>query len=348
MEQPDPEGTAAGRALWAWCTGVRELGHEIDVWSWYPTPPRRELPDWCTWRPLVPRPLWLAHLQGLANPRNDSALAGWSPADGAVAVADDVPSFAAVAPFDRSVVTIHFRAMADARALGKVTLPGIQIARAEHRAGRRAGLVVAFSDRVGRRLEQPATFVPICYPVPAEPIPPVEEPVAALIADWSWPPNHKALEWLLEAWPSVRDRLPAARLLLAGRHLETASVGSLPGVELLGTVSSSRDVLSQASVVAFPCPPTSGPKVKVLEALAYGMPVVTTPHGVEGIVVEPGEGAVVAERRQFADGLAELLGSPERRAELGGRGRAAVQRHHDRIPVARARLAAFAQAFGVA
>lgn len=347
FEQPLPEGTAAGRALWTWCSGVIELGHELEVWSWYPSPPPHPLPEWCRWHPLHDRPLWLAHLQGLVRPRHDSALAGWEPGDGAVAVADDVPSFAAVAPFDRSVVTIHFRALADARALGRLRPPQVQLARAERHGGRRAGLVLAFSPRVGRHLRRPATFVPIAYPVPADPLPVVDEPVAALIADWSWPPNHRALGWLLEAWPEVRDAVPAARLLLAGRHLERASVGSMPGAEVLGTVASSLDVLGRAAVVAFPCPPTTGPKVKVLEALAHGVPVATTPAGVEGLVVERSD-VLVVERRGFAAGLAALLTAPERRAEMAAGGRRSASLHHGKLPVARARLEAFDAAFAAA
>jgi glycosyltransferase involved in cell wall biosynthesis len=344
FEHPLAEGTAAGRALWTWCNGVVSLGNELEVWSWYPSPPRQPLPEWCQWRPLPDRSLWRAHLQGLLRPRHDSALAGWEPDSGAVAVADDVPSFAAVAPFDRSVVTIHFRALADARAVRALRAPQVQLARAERHGGRRAGLAMAFSPRVGRHLRRPAVFVPIAYPVPAEALPVVDEPVAALLADWSWPPNHRALEWLLAAWPEVRDAVPAARLLLAGRHLERASVGSMAGVETLGAVASSTDVLARAAVIAFPCPPTSGPKVKVLEALAHGVPVVTTQAGVEGLVVEPGD-AVAVDRRHFASGLASLLTEPERRAQMAAGGRRSALAHHDGIPVARARLKAFEDAF---
>ena len=344
FEHPLAEGTAAGRALWTWCSGVVSLGHELEVWSWYPSPPRQPLPAWCEWRPLPERPLWRAHLQGLLQPRHDSSRAGWVPDSGAVAVADDVPSFAAVAPFDRSVITIHFRALADARAMRTVHPPQVQLARAERHGGRRAGLVMAFSPRVGRHLRRPAVYVPIAYPVPAAPLPVVDQPVAALLADWSWPPNHRALEWLLAAWPEVRARVPAARLLLAGRHLERASVGLIPGVETLGTVASSTDVLARAAVIAFPCPPTSGPKVKVLEALAHGIPVVTTQAGVEGLAIEPGD-AIATERAHFADALVSLFADPERRAQMAARGRHSVLTHHDAIPVARARLRAFDDAF---
>jgi glycosyltransferase involved in cell wall biosynthesis len=166
------------------------------------------------------------------------------------------------------------------------------------------------------------------------------------MADWSWRPNRVALSWLLKMWPLVRDRVPDARLLIAGRSLDRSEVGAAPGVEVMGAVHSSVEVLSQAAVLAFPCPPSSGPKIKVIEALSYGVPVVTTPAGVEGIFGAGDAGTVVVGRDQFASALASLLAAPERRAGLGAAGRSRILRHHAPLATARARLAAFAEVFG--
>ena len=244
------------------------------------------------------------------------------------------------------MATFHFRTIADALASRRVEVSTMQMARAERIAGRRAKLVLAYSDRVGRHLRRPATFVPIAYPAPSCPLPPVEAPVAAMLADWSWPPNVRALRHLLEAWPTVHEALPQARLLLAGRCLDTVRVGQVPGVELVGEFSDSADILSQAAVVAFPCPPSSGPKVKVLEAMAHGLPVVTTPWGVEGIVLGEGGGVVTAGLSDFPTALIEVLRDPERRVALGGAGRASVLAHHSGEAAARARVDAFSAAFG--
>jgi glycosyltransferase involved in cell wall biosynthesis len=270
---------------------------------------------------------------------------GWEPAPGAVAVADHVPSFPAVARFPRSVVNVHFRALTDARAVHRVVPGDVQTARCERRAGRRADLVLAYSSRVAAHLRKPATVVPIGYPTPRTEIAPVEAPVAALIADWSWPPNRLSLTWLLETWPIVRDRVPGARLLIAGRHLERREVGALPGVEVVGAVSSSMEVLGRAAVVAFPCPPSSGPKIKVIEALAHGLPVVTTPAGVEGIFGAPDAGTVSAYRDDFASALVSLLVAPGRRAQLGTAGRERIVEHHAPVATARARVEMFAHRF---
>ncbi len=345
-EQPDPEGTAAGRALWAWCEGMLSLGHCLKAWSWYPIPPRRSLPQWCDWHPVGTDKLWRAHLRGLAYPRHDSARLGWQPPGDAVAVADDVPSFAAVAPASRSVVTIHYRAMADARALREIRPAWIQTARAERRADRQAALVLSLSERAGRKLKHPARFVPIAYPMPQAPLDLVEEPTAGLIADWSWKPNQKALDILLGLWPDVHEKVPSAKLVLAGRNLEKMSIGTMSGVTVLGEVGTALEVLTRCALVAFPCPATSGPKVKVLEALAHGVCVATTPAGIEGIVLDRPGSVGVALQSGFADLLAGLLVSPEKRAEMGAAGRASVLAHHGPVPAALTRLELFNQTFG--
>ncbi|MHB1712751.1 MAG: glycosyltransferase, partial [Acidimicrobiales bacterium] len=177
------------------------------------------------------------------------------------------------------------------------------------------------------------------------PVPVVEEPVAAVLSDWSWPPNRYALARLLDAWPAVRDAVPGALLILGGRHFPTDAVGVLPGVELTGPVGSSLDILGRTAVVPFPCPTSSGPKVKVLEALAHGIPVVTTSSGVEGIAVGPDALPMVATEKQFVPRLVALLQNPEERARLGTAARESVAVHHSPIAAAQARLRAFAEAF---
>ena len=340
---PEREGTAPGRALLATCEGLLAEGHEVDVRSWARRPPAGDLPPWCTWEPLPPEPVAVTKARGLLRPRHDVTRAGWRPAGGAVAIADDVPSFAAVEPWTPSVATVHYRTDLDAAALGRWRPESLQERRAERRLAVHAGAVLGYSRRVAAGLGPRARFVPIAYPVPDHPLPPVDGPIAALLAGWDWPPNRAALGLLLDAWPAVRARVPAARLLLAGRGIESVAVGTIAGVEVVGEVAAAADLLARAAVVAFPCPATSGPKVKVLEGLAHGRPVVTTPAGAEGLLLTPGDGLVVSGRHGFAGALAGLLVDPARASELGRRAHTAAARTHAPRPAARARVAALSE-----
>ncbi|HVA73617.1 MAG TPA: glycosyltransferase family 4 protein [Acidimicrobiales bacterium] len=250
-------------------------------------------------------------------------------------------------PFERSVVTFHLRSLLDAWAVRHLRPTDVQVARAEWIASRRAGLSLAYSQRVGRHLGTSPRIVPIAYPTPSESITPVEEPVAALIADWSWPPNRRSLHFLLKNWADVRRRVTGAQLLLAGRNLGDTGIGAEKGIELIGAVSNSTEVLSRAAVVAFPCPSSSGPKMKVLEALSYGLPVVSTPPGLEGVFAPPGSGSVVASPHNFVQALSELLLNPEQRAMLGKSGREAVIANHSPTASAQARIDAIRDAFSL-
>lgn len=346
---PHPEGTSIGRELFAWCEGVVALGHDLQVWAWHSSPnhPSEPLPPWCTYAPFdhYLSPPWLEHLHSLIKPHRGIARAGWAPPEGHIAVAADVSSSGAVVPFAHSVSTVHNRAFLDGFVSRRLNRWSVQEARAERWAARRSQVVVTYSDRVARSLPGKVCVVPMAYPIPPAPLPPIDAPIAYIVADWSWSPNLRTLSTLLAAWESVRELVPGAHLLLGG-PLPDHGVGSVPGVKFLGRVGTSAEVLAVASVLAFPCPPSTGPKVKVFEALAYGRPVVTTSWGVEGLLVQEGEGTIVVQARDFANSLAELLRSPERRAALGRAGRAAVQTSHSPLVAARARLDAFADVFG--
>jgi hypothetical protein len=272
------------------------------------------------------------------RPPHEVVRAGWRAPDDAVALADEPLSWGAVATAERSAVTFHYLTKLDAPALRRPTPHDWQDLRFERRVARRAPIVLAFSERVGAIASGRARTVPIACHVPRQPVPFVEEPSALLLANWEWPPNAAALATMLREWPAVRARVPSATLLLAGWGLERMGVGDVPGVVQIGTVTAAADAFAQASVLAFPCPPSSGPKVKVLEALAHGLPVVTTEHGAEGLRVRPGEGVVVAPEDGFAGALADTLADPQLRRCLGTKGRAAIEREHSPRAAARARV----------
>lgn len=347
---PDPEGTAAGRALWALGEGLVAAGHDLDVWSWWYDEPERELPAWCRWAPLPRESGARTRLRALVRPRSDVVRARWAPPEDAdVVVADDPVSFPAVAGQPRSVLTVHYSTVLDAAALGQRGPRTWQDRRAEGRFARRAAGVVAYSERVAGILGGAPAVAPIGCPLPeAPPWRPVEEPRAACVADWRWPPNARAADTLRRAWPLVRERLPSATLELAGAGSE-AFDDPAAGVRGRGRVPDAREVLAGAAVLAFPCPPTSGPKVKVLEAMALGLPVVTTAAGVEGVGEPEGDatGAVAVaadEPTAFADALVSALTDPAERVAMAERARAIVEAHHGPAACAERRVAAWAAA----
>jgi glycosyltransferase involved in cell wall biosynthesis len=119
-------------------------------------------------------------------------------------------------------------------------------------------------------------------------------PRLGIIGTASWPPTRAALRRLVERiWPAIRRRVPRAELHVAGRGTAGLLQGlRAPGIVLAGEVPSATGFLSGLSTLIYPVPRGGGMKVKVLESLAIGLPVITTAAGAEGIA--PGDGVRVA------------------------------------------------------
>lgn len=323
---PDPEGSAAGRVLHALSTGLIGHGVDLDVTSWGPTEPAAELPDWCTFRAQREQGWLSTKWRTLRDPRSDVRTVGWE-SRASVAVADDLESWAAVreSTAQRRVATVHYLPTVDAKALEGWSPTQLQWSRAERALSDSAEQVITYSERVAKGLSsRHAMTVPIPLAIPREPFEPIDEPIAGLMADWRWQANRHALGTLLESWKIVRDRVPGASLVIAGRG--DPGVGTMKRVTVLSEFASSADFLSHIALIAFPCPPTTGPKVKVLEAMASGVPVVTTQSGVEGLGIDfP---VAPSDVDGYANALATALGDPAARAERARTARERTMARH--------------------
>lgn len=208
-------------------------------------------------------------------------------------------------------------------------LESVLLRRVERRGIRRADITVVVSDKDRRRLPARARELLVCPNgwTPTEPLPPSGEKVVVFVALLGWRPNVDAAVHLVRAvWPHVRDQEPAARLLLVGRS-PTPQVQALAGdgVEVTGTVPDIRPYLARACVATAPLLSGGGTRLKLLEALDAGRPVVATRVGADGLEDLVGDGVVIAdEPAEMAKRILELLGDGERARELGLAGHRAV------------------------
>jgi len=142
-------------------------------------------------------------------------------------------------------------------------------------------------------------------------------------------PNADALTFALSG---ILPRLPGRTLLVVGEGLDPAAeqrCKTIPGVTLAGQSGDPRRHLRSARVAIAPMRLGGGARLKVVEALAAGVPVVATPVGAEGIRVAPEEGLIVRKTgAALAAAVEQLLGDPKAAARLGASGREAVQRNH--------------------
>jgi glycosyltransferase involved in cell wall biosynthesis len=143
---------------------------------------------------------------------------------------------------------------------------------------------------------------------------PTAEPVAIFLANFAYTPNRNALAFLLgEVFPRTWTQLPDARLVLVGGGLEE-SPSEDPRVRACGFVEDLAGVYAQARCAVVPLLQGGGSPLKLVEALAYGLPVVATPRAIAGLEVQDGVNCLVAEGPQaFADTLVQVLrdGAPD-------------------------------------
>jgi hypothetical protein len=146
--------------------------------------------------------------------------------------------------------------------------------------------------------------------------------------------HRAAFEWFWQhVWARIVEAHPETRLLVVGEIGHVArELGAArdPRVTLAGAVEDVHAIYDRVDLALAPYYYGDGVKVKVLEALAHGVPVVTTSRGLSNTRLMPGRDVLVADDAAgFACHVVNLLASPSRRKALGEAGLAYVQREHD-------------------
>jgi GT2 family glycosyltransferase/glycosyltransferase involved in cell wall biosynthesis len=145
-------------------------------------------------------------------------------------------------------------------------------------------------------------------------------------------PNQAALDWFVrEVLPRVLQRRPEARLVVVGSDPPPRwALPETPALELRGLVEDVREPLGRYAVFVCPILSGSGVRVKLLEAFAAGIPVVSTRMGAEGAARVDGEFCALADDREgFAAKIVELLEEPGRAREMAERARREVEANWD-------------------
>jgi glycosyltransferase involved in cell wall biosynthesis len=159
------------------------------------------------------------------------------------------------------------------------------------------------------------------------------------IGSFAYEPNIVAADYLVtEIWPRVLSAVPDALLLIAGAKPERIPGYSRnpPGVKFLGFVDDLKKLYEEVMVVACPVFSGGGTRVKILEAAAFGRPVVSTTIGAEGLGLREGSEILLRDDpRAFADECIRLLLDRETVIKIGRAGRSAVNKQYDRNEVVR-------------
>jgi glycosyltransferase involved in cell wall biosynthesis len=161
--------------------------------------------------------------------------------------------------------------------------------------------------------------------------PPAQE-LVFFVGDLSWPPNAEGVRWFArQVWPRVRQARPAARAEILGRSappdLERLASADFA---LAGEGSDTRPSWARAAVAIVPLLAGGGTRLKILEAAACGVPVVSTSVGAEGLELAPETEILLRENAEgFASAVAGLLADPEAARRQAAAARARVEALYD-------------------
>lgn len=145
--------------------------------------------------------------------------------------------------------------------------------------------------------------------------------------------NDEAMAYFLrQIYPRIKTAIPDATLVITG-STQGVNLDGLPldeSVCLTGWVEDIRQPVAQATICVVPLLQGGGTRLKILEAMALGTPVVATSKGAEGLAAMDGQHLLLADTpEQFADQVIELLNNPQRRQVLARQARQLVEKQYD-------------------
>lgn len=135
-----------------------------------------------------------------------------------------------------------------------------------------------------------------------------------------------------EIWPRLREQQPGLIFTIVGRDPapEVRQLTEIPGIEVTGTIDDVRPYYHEMLAAVIPLRVGGGSRLKILEAMAAGVPVVSTALGAEGLDVQDGQNILIAETAEdFCEAINGLNEDEEKRRKLIAGGRALVFEQYD-------------------
>lgn len=136
-----------------------------------------------------------------------------------------------------------------------------------------------------------------------------------------WAPNQEGLIWFFDkCWPKIHRENPELKFYLAGRNAPEWFERRVrrDGVEYLGEINDAYDFMNSKAVMVVPLFAGSGLRIKIIEGMALGKPIVTTDIGAEGIPTENGNNILIANNEeQFIEAITRLISDRELADRIG-------------------------------
>ncbi len=204
----------------------------------------------------------------------------------------------------------------------------------------RQSLLEAYSEIGGRNGHEDGEFVKVVpIAVDTQELQPIQRSAGSVniltLGTLHYLPNADGIRWLLnEVFPLVRQQVPQATLTVIGKNPPDDFVQmaeNKPGaIRVTGYVEDLKPYFEQAAVMAIAVRAGGGMRVRILEAFARAMPVVTTTVGLEGIGACPDEEVLIGDSPEdFAEALVRVIGDRDLQASLSAKGRQLAEARYD-------------------
>ena len=154
------------------------------------------------------------------------------------------------------------------------------------------------------------------------------------VSNFEWMQNQEAAENLInEVWPKIRNKRPDVKVQIAGRKIPqwlSLLAKEREDVEVAENVKEARDTYAKASIMVAPIKGSGGTRLKILEAMASGLPVVSTSVGVAGLKVSSGDNVLISDTYEgLAKHALRLLENPHLSEKIGKNGQEFVRKYFD-------------------
>jgi glycosyltransferase involved in cell wall biosynthesis len=161
---------------------------------------------------------------------------------------------------------------------------------------------------------------------------PKEENLLSFVGALNYYPNVDAvLYFYREVYPLVKQQVPGAKLHVIGRKppQDVMNLCADPSVTILQDVPDVKRHLARSIISVAPVRMGGGTKVKIQTAMSLGLPVVTTPHGIEGLRAQDGRDILVGRNaREFAAHVVRLLQDKQLRRSISSAALRCIQTHY--------------------
>jgi sugar transferase (PEP-CTERM/EpsH1 system associated) len=157
--------------------------------------------------------------------------------------------------------------------------------------------------------------------------------ILSFIGRMDYYPNQECMfDFCRNTLPLIQARRPQAKLLIVGADPSPAvkKLEELPGVTVTGSVPDVRPFILRSAAMVAPLNIARGTQNKILEAMAMGVPVVTSPAGAGGVDAEDEAHFLVGDSPEtYADACLRIMSAPDERSRLSVSGRERMLTHHD-------------------